>query len=99
MIIRMMLVLGFTSALALPALAVPFCTDDRPGVHFGFSVSAGGKLSESDLNDFDLMKLQQMGIKATAVERWNGCIRAFVRKPGGGEEMQFYDPNTFQRVY
>jgi len=82
------------------AQAAPFCTDMRPGFHleFGFS-TGGGQVSESDENRFDLMELRRRGVDATRVERWNGCIRAFVRQPGGGERMEFYDPNTFRQVW
>ncbi|MCW5722281.1 MAG: hypothetical protein KIS86_14160 [Devosia sp.] len=83
-------------ALPLPASAVPYCTGSGVSFSFGFSV---GRFSESEVNEFNLMQLRRMGVDATAAEKWNGCIRAFVRKPGGGEEMQFFDPNTFQRVY
>ena len=88
-------------ALALLGAAVPaqaaFCTDDR-GVVVTFGVHLGEPYTEEELNEFDLMQLRREGVDATRVERWNGCIRAFVRKPEGGEEMQFFDPNTFERV-
>lgn len=79
--------------------AVPFCNDMRPGVHIEFGFSIGGELTESEQNEFDLMQLRRHGVDATRVERWNGCIRAFVRQPGGGERMEFYDPNTFEQVF
>ncbi|MNY82203.1 hypothetical protein D3C86_2241690 [compost metagenome] len=56
-------------------------------------------MSGEDRDNFDLMHLRQQGVDATRVERWNGCIRAFVRKPGGGEEMQFFEPGTYRPVY
>ena len=31
--------------------------------------------------------------------RYEGRIRAFVRKPGGGEEMQFFEPGSYRPVY
>jgi len=85
--------------LTVPAQAAPFCLGSPPGVHISFGVSVGGTFTESEINEFDLMRLRQKGVDATRVERWSGCIRAFVRKPGGGEEMQFFDPRTFERVY
>ncbi|HTM78608.1 MAG TPA: hypothetical protein VL133_13390 [Devosia sp.] len=96
---RLLIVTGVTLLLAGPALSAPFCTDDRGGVSIQFGHGKGLGLSESDLNDADLTELQQRGVNASSVERWNGCIRAFVRQPGGGETMEFYDPNTMQRVY
>ncbi|WP_240232325.1 hypothetical protein [Devosia lacusdianchii] len=87
---------GLVLLTAFPAQAA-FCTDDR-GIVTNFSIQIGKPFTEQELNEFDLMRLRQEGVDATRVERWNGCIRAFVRKPEGGEEMQFYDPNTFERV-
>ena len=85
-------------AATTPAFAL-FCQDDRSGVTITFGNNLfGPDQSEDDLNEFDLIQLRKQGVDATAVERWNGCIRAFVRKPEGGEEMQFFDPNTLQRV-
>ncbi len=89
---------AFISTLA-PVAAAPFCTDSRAGFSIEFGVGAGRVFSENDSNDFDMMELRRMGVDATRVERWNGCIRAFVRQPGGGEAMQFYDPNSFERVF
>jgi hypothetical protein len=79
--------------------AAPFCTDMRSGVRIEFGFSFGQVFTESEQNDFDLMELRRRGVDATRVERWNGCIRAFVRQPGGGERMEFYDPNTFEQVF
>lgn len=87
--------LGLTLLATLPAHAL-YCTDDR-GVVVNFGVHIGEAYTESELNEFDLMELRQRGVDATGVERWNGCIRAFVRTPTG-EEMQFFDPNSFRRV-
>lgn len=81
------------------AYAAPFCVHDSPGFEMSFGLSIGEKYSDDDRNEFDLMHLRQAGVDATRVERWNGCIRAFVRKPGGGEEMQFFQPGSYQRVY
>lgn len=85
---------------AAVATAAPFCTGASEDTSFrissGFSI--GGKLTDDQRNEFDMMRLRQMGVDATRVERWNGCIRAFVRKPTGGEEMQFFEPGTYERV-
>jgi hypothetical protein len=89
--------LALTLVATLPAYAV-FCNagDDVVVLEFGFRI--GEPYTEQERNQFDLMALQQQGVDATRVERWNGCIRAFVRKPEGGEEMQFFDPDTYVRV-
>jgi hypothetical protein len=77
------------------------CLTSKPGVSvsFGVTIGVGGEFSESDQNEFNLMRLRQMGVDASRAEMWGGCIRAFVPKPGGGEEMQFFHPDTFERVY
>jgi hypothetical protein len=99
MILRAAGVLAFVLALAGTAHAAN-CSARGPGAHFSFGVTVGvGEAwTEEDRNRFDLMQLRQMGVDATRVEQWGGCIRAFVRKPGGGEEMQFFHPDTFERV-
>lgn len=81
-----------------PALAGPMCNDATPGIQLSFGVSVGEKFSESDRNEFDLQRLRAKGVDATSVERWGSCIRAYVRKPEGGIEMQFFDPNSYRRV-
>lgn len=86
-------------ALTLPASAVPFCQGSgRPGVNFSFGFTIG-RFTQDDRNNFNLMELRRRGVDAASVEDWNGCIRAYVRRPGGGQEMQFFDPDTFERVY
>ena len=77
------------------------CLVSRPGVSIslGVTIGVGEEFTESDKNEFNLMQLRRMGVDATAAEMWGGCIRAFVRKPGGGEEMQFFHPDSFERVY
>lgn len=90
-------VLGVTSVT--PAFAL-FCVNEGPGVGFSVDISRGGIFNRSNnqqQNDFDLMRLRRAGVDATAVERWNGCLRAFVRT-GSGETMQFYDPQSLQRL-
>lgn len=88
-------------ALALtagPAAAAPFCTGGT-GVNLSFGFMIGSKYTETDRAELALMELRRHGVDATRVEFWNGCLRAFVRQPGGGEKMEFYDPDTFQQLY
>jgi hypothetical protein len=91
--------LGFLAVLTGTAMAAPFCTGDSSGLHLSFGVSVGGPYTDAERDSFDMMHLRQQGVDVTRVERWNGCIRAFVRQPGGGEEMQFFQPNSYERVY
>lgn len=74
------------------------CLTRQPGVSISFGFSIGKSFTETELNAFNLMRLRRMGVDATRAEMWGGCIRAFVRKPGGGEEMQFFHPDTFEPV-
>lgn len=85
-------------ALTLPASAVPFCQGSGAASNFSFGFTIG-RFTQDDKDKFNLMELRRRGVDAASVEEWNGCIRAYVRKPGGGEEMQFFDPDTFQQVY
>jgi hypothetical protein len=89
---------GLLLAMAAPAMAAPYCNDDRGGISITFGKGLGMDDTEADLNDQDKTELQQRGVDVTRVERWNGCIRAYVRQPDGSEQMEFYDPNNMQRV-
>ena len=42
--------------------------------------------------------LQQKGINAQDVSNWGGCIRADVVKKDGSTAMEFFDPDTLQRL-
>lgn len=99
MIYRFLPALGLALVLAAPAAAAPFCTGDRPGVQSALGLTFGGTYTVEEQNSFDEMRLRQMGVNVASVERWNGCIRAFVRKPEGGQEMQFFEPGTYRQVY
>jgi len=44
-----------------------------------------------------LRQLQDRGIAATAVEQWNGLIRAYV-EVDGSQIMQYFDPDTLAPV-
>ena len=92
-----LVVVGMTSS---PGFAL-FCTNDGPSVGFSFETNNGRNRlgrDESLQKEFDLQRLRQAGVNASSVERWNGCLRAFVANPGGGETMQFYDPATLRRL-
>lgn len=85
--------------LATPAYAVMcYGQDDAPGVQISVGIRIGEPFTELENNEHDAMRLRQAGVDATRVERWNGCLRAYVRKPGGGEEMQFFEPGSLIRV-
>ncbi|KKB08678.1 hypothetical protein [Devosia chinhatensis] len=90
------LTIALLSTAAAQASAA--CYAHRPGVQISFGISIGAEATEEERNRFNLMQLRQMGIDATRAEMWGGCIRAFVRKPEGGEEMQYFHPESFERV-
>lgn len=80
-----------------PALALN-CMTERNGLHVTLGFSFGKKMTEREKADFYMMELRQRGVDATRVEFWGTCLRAFVRQPGGRETMEFYDPETLDRV-
>jgi hypothetical protein len=84
---------------ATPAFALSCYDSGRdPGLAIGFEFRFGD-ITEQDEADFDLMRLRRIGVDATSVEYWNGCIRAWVRNEDGpGEHMEFYHPSTLRRV-
>jgi len=81
-----------------PAFAL-FCSNSGPSA--AFEITTGNGFFKHDAyaqNEFDLQRLRRIGVEATSVERWNGCLRAFVRTASGGSTMEFYDPGTLRRV-
>ena len=45
-----------------------------------------------------LASLQQKGVKALDVTDWGGCVRADVIRKDGSTAMEFFDPDTLQRL-
>jgi hypothetical protein len=99
-----LLALPFAFALSTPAFALSCQDNTDSGIHIGLNGHVSGGFhfgepyTEDELNTFDQMELKRQGIDATRVERWNGCLRAWVRSDGGGEEQQFFDPNSYERL-
>lgn len=89
----------FLATATAPAYALMCNGLEEPGLSIEFGVRIGEPYTEAEQSTFDVMRLRQAGVDATGwSERWNGCIKAFVRKPGGGEEMQFFEPGSLRRV-
>lgn len=96
-----MLLLTTGAAMSAPL----YCVDHRPNFE-GLSDREGGSAGfgpfqddpEVDRNQRDLIALRQRGFDAIRVERWNGCIRAFIRQPNGVEGNQFFDPNNYREI-
>src|SRR6218665_1767244 len=85
--------------LAAPAMAAPFCTPTTPGFQISFGVHVGGELTKEQEMRFHKMALTKRGVGPTRVETWNGFLRVWVRTSGNAEEMQFYNPGSYERVY
>lgn len=88
---------------AAPALAVPYCTDRNTMLSFDAHISTGfgfgGPRSREEVEMQDYaMKLRRRGVDVTSVDKWNGCLQAFVRGYDGKITMQFFDPNTLEPV-
>jgi hypothetical protein len=92
-----LLAAGFLLAAASPAMAAPFCSGS--GVTFSFGFRIGEEMTEREKANLAMIQLRREGVDTDRVEFWNGCLRAFVQQPGGGETMEYYDPHTFERVY
>lgn len=86
----LMLGVALSLLVAAPTLAAPICS--------GSFALDRTRVSEDDLNEYNLMILRSKGVDVTRAEIWSGCIRAFVRQPDGTEQMEFYEPLNFQRV-
>lgn len=92
--------LALTFALPTQAWAV-FCTYDGPSAGYVTKYENGERILVPDTDaqaEMDLQRLREIGVPATSVERWNGCLRAFVKQPTGGETMEFYDPASLRRL-
>lgn len=77
----------------VPAIAAPVMCDRQEVLN-----ERGHYVSRIEAFPFHYLSiLRSMGVDATRVEDWNGCIRAFVRT-NGGETMQYFDPDTFERL-
>lgn len=97
-----LLALPIAFALATPAAAM-YC-DDRSGFRVGGNVTISGGFhfgepyTEEEIGTFDAMELKRQGYDVTRAERWNGCIRAWVKGADGRETQQFFDPNTYNQL-
>lgn len=88
------------AATALPAAAAPFCTEHRSGVSAQFSINGPFGRNEAEKMELEQFAsaLRRRGVDTDMVERWNGCLRAFVTTPSG-ITMQYFDPNTLEQVF
>ncbi len=95
-ILGTLVVVGLTST---PAFAL-FCTDEGPSAGITYEFRTGGRIrtDHQAQERMDMSRLREIGVYANSVERWNGCMRAFVDNGSGGQSMEFYDPATLRRL-
>jgi hypothetical protein len=81
----------------VPAWAA-FCPNEGPMAPQ--TVDSDGKpVADVDLQkSMDRQRLREAGVPAVSVERWNGCLRAFVEQPDGSKSMEIYDPASLRRL-
>jgi hypothetical protein len=91
----------FSGLAASPAFAVPYCTSSYGGysIQFGIGGAFSKESEEQSRISTDTMRLRRIGVDVQSLDYWNGCIRAWVRKPGGGLTEEFYDPSNLRPVY
>jgi hypothetical protein len=93
---------ALTALITLPTPAwALFCTNEGPTAPKTFVEIDGESVLKTDYelqNRMDTQRLREIGVPARSVERWNGCMRAFVETADGGQKMEFYDPATLRRL-
>lgn len=82
------------AGLSLAAVALPAQAASPSGT----MVACDATTSIANNDTAIIQALANHGVKASSVEDWNGCIRAYVTNPDGSTTMSFYDPSTLQQV-
>ncbi|UJW86277.1 hypothetical protein [Devosia sp. SL43] len=92
--------MGLVAAMVvapMPAWAA-FCTNEGPMAPQTFD-NEGKLMTDVELQkSMDRQRLRAAGVPAVTVERWNGCLRAFVEQPDGSKSMEIYDPASLRRL-
>lgn len=92
---------AFTALIVLPTPAWAIFCSAEGYVPKTFVEQDGRSVLRTDvelLNQMDTKRLREIGVQARSVERWNGCMRAFVTTPDGRNIMEFYDPLTLKKL-
>lgn len=95
--------MGLVAAMAvapMPAWAA-FCANEGPEAPLTVEERDGKSVLVTDTQAqaaLDRQRLREVGVPATSVERWNGCLRAFVERPDIGRTMEIYDPVSLRRL-
>lgn len=92
-------VIALVAAASLAGLAAPAFAETDTSIGLDDFAT-----EQQDLSDYEtatqliLVRLQEKGINATAVEDWGGLIRAFVTQEDGRQVMQLFTPDTLEPV-
>ena len=95
--------MGLVAAMAvapMPAWAA-FCANEGPQAPLTTEERDGKSVLVTDTQaqaSLDKQRLREVGVAATSVERWNGCLRAFVVRADGSRAMEIYDPVSLRRL-
>ena len=93
------LVAGMVTA-PMPAWAA-FCANEGPTAPLTTEERDGKSVLVTDTAaqaSLDEQRLREVGVAASSVERWNGCMRAFVVQADGTRAMEIYDPVSLRRL-
>jgi hypothetical protein len=89
-------------AAASPALARENCDRNgvKPGLTIEFGFSFGGKAGGDSFDpDIAKIELRKRGVMARSVSMASdGCVEAFVQRPDGSWNSEYYDPDTWEKV-
>jgi hypothetical protein len=85
-----------TSAMPATAATIAECRDDTSNSR----VPGDGDTSQiGDFSSNIMQALHAKGVNATDISDWGGCVRADVVKPNGQTALEFFDPDTLQRLH
>jgi len=96
------LVLAALMSVGIGAAITPAFAESIGACQNDIARSAPGAGEYTDAIDSDapaiIASMQQKGINVQDISDWGGCIRADVTKKDGSTAMEFFDPNTLQRL-
>lgn len=96
------LVLAALMSVGIGAAITPAFAESIGACQNEITIGPRGAGQYTDAIDSDapaiIASLEQKGINVQDVTDWGGCIRADVTKKDGSTAMEFFDPNTLQRL-
>ncbi len=88
-------VVGLGALTAAPSFAATIGTcEDELGTTLGNGVPSA---IDSDISAI-AAGLKEKGISASNISDYSGCVRADVKRKDGSVALEFFDPNTLQRL-